>query len=58
MKRNRPAQPVRLRNAHGSYGHLMQFMEHVVESGFLRRGRLDALVVASAPESLLKKLGW
>lgn len=54
---NLHAKPVGLLNAHGFYDHLLQFLEHVVESGFLRREQLHAMTVASTPEGLLNGLG-
>ena len=51
------AKLVGLLNTAGFYDHLLQFLDHVVEAGFLRREQLNALTVASTPEALLKKLG-
>jgi uncharacterized protein (TIGR00730 family) len=47
------AKPVGLLNAHGFYDHLLQFMAHVVGSGFLRPEQWSALHVAADPVDLL-----
>lgn len=54
---NLHVKPVGLLNAHGFYDHLLQFMEHVVGSGFLRREQLNAMTVAVTAGDLLNKLG-
>lgn len=51
------AKPVGLLNAHGFYDHLLQFMEQVVGSGFLRREQLHAMKVEATPGALLEGLG-
>lgn len=51
------AKPVGLLNTDGFYDYLLSFLNHIVESGFLRRAQLDGLRVAATPEELLASLG-
>jgi uncharacterized protein (TIGR00730 family) len=49
-------QPIGLLNTAGYYDHLLRFMQHSVEQGFLSAPQNDALVVGSEPVALLQQL--
>jgi uncharacterized protein (TIGR00730 family) len=48
--------PCGLLNMDGYYNHLIQFLEHTSQQGFVRRTNLDMVVVDSDPVQLLDKL--
>lgn len=43
-------------NVHGFFDHLLAFLGHAVEQGFVKAARLEGLVVADDPEQLLDHL--
>jgi uncharacterized protein (TIGR00730 family) len=48
--------PVGLLNVNGFYTHLVAFLSHMVDQGFLRTVLLDTLVVDSDPGRLIERL--
>ena len=48
--------PVGILNSHGYYDHLLTFLEHTVEEGFLKQEFLNSLVVEEDPRLLLQRL--
>jgi len=48
--------PVGLLNSNGYYDHLLAFLEHTVEEGFLKQEFLDSLIVEEDPWLLLQRL--
>lgn len=48
--------PVGLLDTNGFFSHLLQFLEHMVEQGFLRQVLLDTLVVEPDPDRLIDRL--
>lgn len=47
--------PVGLLNAHGFFGGLVQFVQHLVEQGFLRSAHADLLMVETEAAELLQR---
>lgn len=48
--------PVGLLDTNGFFTHLMQFLAHMVDQGFLREVLYEAVVVESDPEQLINRL--
>jgi uncharacterized protein (TIGR00730 family) len=48
--------PVGLLDINGFFSHLVRFLEHMVEQGFLRQVLLDTLVVEPDPDRLIDRL--
>lgn len=50
------AKPVGVLNVEGYYDHLLAFLRHASQEGFIRPQHWDLLIVQSAPELLLERL--
>jgi uncharacterized protein (TIGR00730 family) len=50
------AKPVGVLNIHGYFDHLLQFLAHMEQSGFLKRAHREMLIVDCSPASLLDQL--
>ena len=50
------ANPCAFLNTNGYYDRLMHFLEHSVSEGFVRRERLNALIVEQVPDPLLERV--
>ena len=50
------AKPVGVLNIHGYFDHLLQFLAHMEQSGFLKRAHREMLIVDRSPASLLDQL--
>ena len=48
--------PVGILNSHGFYDHLLAFLAHTVQEGFLKQEFLNSLVVEEDPRLLLERL--
>ena len=48
--------PVALFNVNGYYDHLLAFLRHTSEQGFVREGHLGMLLVDDDPAALLEKM--
>ena len=49
--------PCALLNVAGYFDALVTFLDHAMETGFLRRGNREMLLVAGSPEGLVERLG-
>ncbi len=50
------AKPVALLNTNSFFSHLLQFLDHMQESGFLKAEHREMLIVEQEPEILLQRL--
>jgi hypothetical protein len=50
------AKPVGLLNVNGYFDHLLQFLAHMEQSGFLKRAHREMLIVDQSPAALLDQL--
>ena len=48
--------PTGLYNVNGYFDRLLQFIDHMVEEGFVRKEHRDSIIVSDHPEELLDKL--
>ena len=48
--------PVALFNVNGYYDHLLAWMQHAVDEGFVRSEHLNNIIVSSDPKELLKRI--
>lgn len=48
--------PCAFLNVNGYYDHLIRFLDHMVEEGFLKNKQRAALIISSDPKDLVKKM--
>ena len=48
--------PVALYNVNGYYDGIVQFIDHIVEEGFMRKEHAENLIVSDDPKELLEKM--